>query len=36
LDDGVGKNIAPLQDLGLLADDVLTKSQLKKFLNADW
>ncbi|MFW6016320.1 MAG: Eco57I restriction-modification methylase domain-containing protein, partial [bacterium] len=36
LDDGVGKNIAPLQDLGLLADDVLTKGQLKKFLNADW
>ncbi|MCF8000481.1 MAG: BREX-1 system adenine-specific DNA-methyltransferase PglX [Halanaerobiales bacterium] len=36
LDDGVGKNIAPLQDLGLIADDVLTKSQLKKFLNADW
>jgi hypothetical protein len=36
LDDGVGRNIAPLQDLGLLADDVLTKSQLKKFLNADW
>lgn len=36
LDDGVGKNIAPLQDLGLLTDDVLTKSQLKKFLNADW
>jgi len=36
LDNGVGKNIAPLQDLGLLADDVLTKSQLKKFLNADW
>jgi hypothetical protein len=36
LDDGVGKNIAPLQDLGLLADEVLTKSQLKKFLNADW
>lgn len=36
LDDGVGKNIAPLQNLGLLAEDVLTKSQLKKFLNADW
>jgi len=36
LDDGVGKNIAPLQDLGLIADDVLTNSQLKKFLNADW
>ena len=36
LDDGVGRNIAPLQDLGLIADDVLTNSQLKKFLNADW
>ena len=36
LDDGVGRNLAPLQDLGLIADDVLTNSQLKKFLNADW
>jgi len=36
LDDGVGKNIAPLQNLGLLSYDVLTKGQLKKFLNADW
>ncbi len=36
LDDGVGKNIAPLQELGLIADDVLTNSQLEKFLNADW
>jgi hypothetical protein len=36
LDDGVGKNIAPLQNLGLLSHDVLTKGQLKKFLNADW
>lgn len=36
LDDGVGKNIAPLQDLGLLYDNVLTNSQLDKFLNAEW
>jgi len=36
LDDGVGKNIAPLQKKGLLAYDVLNKGQLKKYLNADW
>ena len=41
LDDGVGKNIAPLQKAGLLSYDVLKetggkKSQLNKFLNADW
>ncbi|PAU93714.1 restriction endonuclease [Aliifodinibius salipaludis] len=36
LDDGVGKNIAPLQKRGLIPYDVLTKSQLKKYLNADW
>lgn len=41
LDDGVGKNIAPLQQLGLLSYPVLKetggkKSQLNKFLNADW
>lgn len=36
LDDGVGKNIAPLQAKGMLAYDVLTDSQLEKYLNADW
>ena len=41
LDDGVGKNIAPLQKAGLLSYAVLKetggrKSQLNKFLNADW
>ncbi len=36
LDDGVGKNIAPLQKQGMIPYDVLTKSQLKKYLNADW
>ncbi len=41
LDDGVGKNIAPLQKAGLLSYAVLKetggkKSQLYKFLNADW
>lgn len=41
LDDGVGKNIAPLQKAGLLSYAVLNekggkKSQLNKFLNADW
>ena len=36
LDDGVGKNIAPLQKRGLLAYDVLNANQLKKYLNADW
>lgn len=36
LDDGVGKNIAPLQAKGMLAYDVLTDSQLKTYLNADW
>lgn len=41
LDDGVGKNIAPLQQAGLLSYPVLKetggkKSQLNKFLNADW
>lgn len=41
LDDGVGKNIAPLQQLGFLGYPVLKetggkKSQLNKFLNADW
>ena len=41
LDDGVGKNIAPLQKKGLLRAEVLkttggAKSQLEKYLKADW
>ena len=36
LDDGVGKNIAPLQKKGIIAYDVLNKKQLEKYLNADW
>ena len=36
LDDGVGKNIAPLQKRGMLAYEVLNPGQLKKYLNADW
>jgi len=36
LDDGVGKNIAPLQKKNMLAYDVLNAGQLKKYLNADW
>lgn len=36
LDDGVGKNIAPLQKRGMLSHDVLNAGQLKKYLNADW
>ncbi|RZJ90415.1 MAG: hypothetical protein EOO20_08240 [Chryseobacterium sp.] len=36
LDDGVGKNIAPLQKKGLLRADVLKAAQLQKYLNADW
>ncbi len=36
LDDGVGKNIAPLQEKGMIAYEVLNKGQLKKYLNADW
>jgi hypothetical protein len=41
LDDGVGKNIAPLQQKGMLRAEVLKttggkKSQLEKYLNADW
>lgn len=36
LDDGVGKNIAPLQQRGMLSYEVLNKGQLKKYLNADW
>ncbi len=36
LDDGVGKNIAPLQKKGMLRADVLKANQLTKYLNADW
>ncbi|MCR4337884.1 MAG: BREX-1 system adenine-specific DNA-methyltransferase PglX [Candidatus Omnitrophica bacterium] len=36
LDDGVGKNIAPLQKKGIIACEVLNAGQLKKYLNADW
>jgi hypothetical protein len=36
LDDGVGKNTAPLQKKGLLKAEVLKASQLVKYLNADW
>jgi len=36
LDDGVGKNIAPLQKKKMIPYDVLNASQLKKYLNADW
>jgi hypothetical protein len=36
LDDGVGKNIAPLQKKGLLKAEVLKDKQLEKYLNADW
>ncbi len=36
LDDGVGKNIAPLQKKGMLRAEVLKSAQLQKYLNADW
>lgn len=40
LDDGVAKNIAPLQNKGMLKAEVLksagNNSQLQKYLNADW
>jgi len=36
LDDGVGKNIAPLQEKGLLKYDVFKKKELLKYLKADW
>jgi len=36
LDDGVGKNIAPLQEKGLLKYDILKEKELQKYLNADW
>ncbi len=36
LDNGVGKNIAPLQKKGMLKAEVLKKPQLEKYLKADW
>ena len=36
LDDGVGKNIAPLQKAGLISYEVLKSTQLKRYLQADW
>ena len=36
LDDGVGKNIAPLQKRKMLSYEVLNAGQLRKYLNADW
>jgi hypothetical protein len=36
LDDGVGKNIAPLQKKGMIPYGVLNAGQLKKYLNANW
>ena len=36
LDDGVGKNIAPLQKKRMLKAEVLKSTQLVKYLNADW
>lgn len=36
LDDGVGKNIAPLQKKGLLPYEVLNPGQLERYLHADW
>ena len=36
LDDGVGKNIAPLQEKKMLKADVLNANQLKKYLKVEW
>lgn len=36
LNDGVGKNIAPLQEKKMIPYEVLNVDQLKKYLNADW
>jgi hypothetical protein len=36
LDDGVGKNIAPLQKKKMIPYEVLNAGQLEKYLNADW
>ncbi len=35
LDDGVGKNIAPLQKKKMIPYEALNLGQLKKYLNAD-
>lgn len=36
LDDGVGKNIAPLQKKKMIPCEVLNAEELTKYLNADW
>lgn len=36
LDNGVGKNIAPLQKKGMLRYEVLYEKQLDRYLQADW
>ena len=36
LEDGVGKNIAPLQKKGMIPYEVLNAGQIKKYLNANW
>ncbi|MDM1445875.1 BREX-1 system adenine-specific DNA-methyltransferase PglX [Myroides odoratimimus] len=36
LDSGVAKNIAPLQQKGMIKADILKAPQLTKYLNADW
>ncbi len=36
LDDGVGKNISPLQKKKMIPYEVLNPGQLKTYLNADW
>jgi Eco57I restriction-modification methylase len=36
LEDGVGKNIAPLQKRKMIPYNVLNAEQLKKYLHADW
>lgn len=36
IEDGVGKNIAPLQIRKMIPYDVLKDTQIKKYLNADW
>ncbi len=36
LDDGVGKNIAPLQKKKMIPYEVLNAGQLENYLNADW
>jgi hypothetical protein len=34
--DGVGKNITPLQKKKMIPYEVLNAGQLKKYRNADW